>query len=354
MITNPPQQTYLGRRTYNRPAARVVSSAEHQLWLARHLTPRDRWIVRMIHEHRVLTTHQIVELGWETRRSANIRLLELYRWRVLDRFQPLATSGLSPMHYVLDVAGAAVLAHEDGLDPKKIGYQHDRAIGIAHSLHLAHRVAVNGMFTRLIHHARQPQAPGRLTAWWSEERCARSFGDIVRPDAYGRWEQGRGEVEWFLELDFGTETLRRLTFKINAYDRLAEATNIHTPILIWTTTRVPRSTSARGPRRGAARPRPSGAGADRDDRRGPRRTRRASGRHPDPLATPRPTRDRSSQPGPARRPLASHRPAPHETRQGRNRYRHRTAETAASTPAHATRWPGRRAGRGLRPFSPRR
>ncbi|ADP78935.1 replication-relaxation family protein [Pseudofrankia inefficax] len=236
MITNPPQQTYLGRRTYNRPAARVVSSGEHQLWLARHLTPRDRWIVRMIHEHRVLTTHQIVELGWETRRSANIRLLELYRWRVLDRFQPLAVSGLSPMHYVLDVAGAAVLAHEDGLDPKKIGYQHDRAIGIAHSLHLAHRVAVNGMFTRLIHHARQPQAPGRLTAWWSEERCARSFGDIVRPDAYGRWKQGRGEVEWFLELDFGTETLRRLTFKINAYDRLAEATNIHTPILIWTTT----------------------------------------------------------------------------------------------------------------------
>jgi len=236
VITNPPQQTYLGRRTYSRPAARVVSSAEHQLWLVLHLTPRDRWITRMIHEHRVLTTHQIVELGWITRRSANLRLLELYRWRVLDRFQPLAVSGLSPMHYVLDVAGAAVLAHEDGLDPKKIGYQHDRAMGIAHSLHLAHRVAVNGMFTRLVHHARQPEATGRLAAWWSEERCARSFGDIVRPDAYGRWAQGRGEVEWFLELDFGTEALRRFTFKIDAYDRLAKATNIHTPVLIWTTT----------------------------------------------------------------------------------------------------------------------
>nr|MDT0663518.1 replication-relaxation family protein [Micromonospora sp. DSM 115978] len=236
MITNPPQQTYLGRRTYSRPAARVVSSAEHQLWLVRHLTPRDRWITRMIHEHRVLTTHQIVELGWVTRRSANIRLLELYRWRVLDRFQPLAVSGLSPMHYVLDVAGAAVLAHEDGLDPKKIGYQHDRAMGIAHSLHLAHRVAVNGMFTRLVHHARQPEVTGRLTAWWSEERCARSFGDIVRPDAYGRWARGRAEVEWFLELDFGSEALRRLTFKIVAYERLAKTTNIHTPVLIWTTT----------------------------------------------------------------------------------------------------------------------
>ncbi|KPM56206.1 hypothetical protein ACG83_08505 [Frankia sp. R43] len=236
MITNPPQQTYLGRRTYTRPAARVVSSSEHQLWLVRHLTPRDRWITRMIHEHRVLTTHQIVELSWVTRRSANLRLLELYRWRILDRFQPLAVSGLSPMHYVLDVAGAAVLAHEDGLDPKKIGYQHDRAMGIAHSLHLAHRVAVNGMFTRLVLHARQPEAAGRLAAWWSEERCARSFGDIVRPDAYGRWAHGRAEVEWFLELDFGTEALRRLTSKIDAYDRLAKSTRIHTPVLIWTTT----------------------------------------------------------------------------------------------------------------------
>ena len=123
------------------------------------------------------------------------------------------------------------------------------------------------MFTRLIHHARQPESPGRLTAWWSEERCARSFGDIVRPDAYGRWEQGRGDVEWFLELDFGTETLRRLTFKVNAYDRLAEATNIHTPILIWTTTlrREARLREVLAETLGG--PRPSGAGADRDDRR---------------------------------------------------------------------------------------
>ncbi|WP_261556282.1 replication-relaxation family protein, partial [Frankia tisae] len=236
MITNPPQQTYLGRRTYARPAARVVSGGEHQLWLVRHLTPRDRWITRMIHEHRVLTTHQIVELGWTTRRSANIRLLELYRWRVLDRFQPLAVSGLAPMHYILDVAGAAVLAYEDGLDPKKIGYQHDRAKGIAHSLRLAHRVAVNGFFTRLVHHARQPDTAGTLTAWWSEERCAQHFGDIVRPDAYGRWIHSGAAVEWFLELDYGTEPLRRLTAKLADYHQLAAATRIATPVLLWTPT----------------------------------------------------------------------------------------------------------------------
>ncbi|ABD12076.1 hypothetical protein ThrDRAFT_02527 [Frankia casuarinae] len=233
MITNPPQQRHLGRRTYARPATRTATGYDHLLGLARHLTARDRWITRMIHEHRVLTTHQIAQLGWTSRRAANIRLLELYRWRVLDRFQPLAVSGLAPMHYVLDVAGAAVLAYEDGVDPKKTGYQHDRAKGIAHSLHLAHRVAVNEVFTSLVYHARQPDTAGTLTAWWSQERCAEHFGDIVRPDAYGRWTERGAEVEWFLELDYGTEAMRRLAAKLLDYQQLATATRITTPVLFW-------------------------------------------------------------------------------------------------------------------------
>jgi Replication-relaxation len=32
----------------------------------------------------------------------------------------------------------------------------------------------------------------------------------VRPDAYGRWREGSGEVEFFLEFDFGTEGLGKL------------------------------------------------------------------------------------------------------------------------------------------------
>jgi hypothetical protein len=187
----------------------------------------------MVQEHRVLTTHQITRLGWTSQRSANIRLLELYRWRVLDRFQPLVSRGLAPMHYVLDVAGAAVLAHEDDLDPKKIGYQHGRAMGIAHSLHLAHRVAVNEMFTHLVRHARQPDSAARLTAWWSQERCAFAFGDMVRPDAYGRWAEHGVALDWFLELDQGTEATSRLAVKLLDYHKLATTTWITTPVLFW-------------------------------------------------------------------------------------------------------------------------
>lgn len=79
---------------------------------------------------------------------------------------------------------------------KLLGYRHDRAIQIAHSLRLAHTVGVNGFFADLVAIARHsPTArPGdgiadasrAVTAWWSEARCARLFGEHVRPDAYGR------------------------------------------------------------------------------------------------------------------------------------------------------------------------
>ncbi len=197
----------------------------------------------MLREHRVLTSTQITQTAFPSARSANTRLLELYRWRVTDRFQPFLTVGSAPMHYVLDVAGAGVLAAEDGLDPKALGYRHERAIGIAHSLHLAHTVGVNGFFCALIaiarHSGAEPSSTsGRaLTVWWGEIRCRRLFGDLVRPDGYGRWREPRGgglrEAEFFLEYDTGSENLTQLTHKLAGYHALAAATGIRTPVLIW-------------------------------------------------------------------------------------------------------------------------
>jgi hypothetical protein len=187
----------------------------------------------MLYEHKVLTTQQIVELCYPSMRAANHRLLDLFKWRVVDRFQPFVTTGTAPMHYVLDIAGAVALAYEDGLDPKSIGYRHEDAIGVAHSLRLAHTVGVNGFFTALVAWSRRPEARGSLTAWWSELRCGRLFGDMVRPDAYGRWQEDSTQIEFFLEFDFGTEDLGKLSRKLYGYERLATATGITTPVLIW-------------------------------------------------------------------------------------------------------------------------
>ena len=161
-----------------------------------------------------------------------MRLRELYTWGVVDRFQPFVTVGTAPMHYVLAPAGAAVLAAEDGIDVKEMGYRHDRAFGVAHNLRLAHTVGVNEWFTALVDRARHSEE-ATLSAWWSEARCARHFGDLVKPDGYGRWQQDDRQIEWFLEYDFGTEVLSKVAGKLAGYAALAQATGITTPLLVW-------------------------------------------------------------------------------------------------------------------------
>lgn len=248
--TYPVVQRLLRPTRARRPAAtsgrlpdRAAVSGAHLAFLANHLTPRDRWLARVVGEHRVFTSTQLAQLAFASARTANQRLLQLYQWRVLDRFQPLLAIGSAPIHYVLDVAGAAVLTAEDGLDPDQLGYRHDRALGIGHSLRLAHTLGVNGLYAALVAIARHTSThtdadlDGRggraVTAWWPETRCARLWGDLARPDAYARWQEGGREVDFFLEYDTGTEPLTRVAGKLHDYQRLATGTGITTPVLFW-------------------------------------------------------------------------------------------------------------------------
>lgn len=247
MITNPTRQRCLRGHKPTRPSPRAANTADHHGRLAGRLTPRDRWIIRMVHEHRVLTAHQITALAFPSFRSGRMRLRELFQWGVLDRFQPFVSVGTAPMHYVLAPAGAAVLAAEDGLDVKELGYRHDRAFGVAHSLRLAHTVGVNEWFTALVDRARHrdPHERTVLAAWWSETRCARHFGDLIKPDAYGRWTSHGVQVEFFLEYDLGTEVLAKLAGKLAGYAALAQATRITTPLLVWLPTARREATARR-------------------------------------------------------------------------------------------------------------
>lgn len=246
MITNPTRQRALRGHQAPRPTPRAANSTNHRAVLAARLTRRDRWAIAMLHEHRVLTSTQLTALAFPSPRSARQRLRELYCWSVLDRFQPFISLGTAPMHYVLGPAGATVLAAEHGLDPTDLGYRHDRALGIAHSLRLAHTIGVNDWFAALVAAARtSPDHPGVLCAWWSETRCARHFGDLVKPDAYGRWSAHGQHIEFFLEYDFGTETLDKLASKLRGYADLVAATGITTPVLVWLPTARREATARR-------------------------------------------------------------------------------------------------------------
>ena len=213
-----------------RASSRVAASPDHQANIAAHLTRRDRWIARMCAEHRTLTSNQIIHIAFPSRRAANYRLQRLYQWRILDRFQPYIGRGRAPMFYVLDTAGAHLLAHEDGIEPRDLGFRAERSIGIAHSLRLAHLHGLNSLFTGLIRDALSHEDRA-VTAWWSEARCTRHFGDIVRPDGYGRWAESDRAIEWFLEWDTGSYQLSRFVAKIPGYLELAATTRIVTPLL---------------------------------------------------------------------------------------------------------------------------
>ena len=137
-----------------RSAGRLARSPQLAAALAARLTARDRWLLRMICEHRVLTTGQITQLAFGTTRAATARMTTLYQYRAVDRFRPLAPAGSSPLHFILDEAGAMLLAAEDGITPADLGYRRDRSMAIALSPRLAHDTGANGIFTALAAAAR--------------------------------------------------------------------------------------------------------------------------------------------------------------------------------------------------------
>lgn len=224
--------------------------------IVRRITPRDRWLIRMLHEHGFLTTPQLVQLRFASLRMTQVRLRALHAMGVTDRFQPLTALGPSPMHHVLGPVGARIIAAEERIDLQQLGWRHDRALAAAHRHTLAHDTGTADLICALA------STPGvTLTRWWSESRCNRYFGHHTRPDAYLALSPGTarpagtlggpgvlrgpagnapgqaGGVWWdaFLEYDTGTEALAVLAAKVHGYYRLAAATGITSPVLIWTT-----------------------------------------------------------------------------------------------------------------------
>ena len=208
------------------------TTAERITALARRLTERDRRLCRLLWDHKVLTTYQVLDLCFPSRHAATHRLLLLVRLGVLDRFRPFRLTGSAPFHYVLGETGAQVLAAERGVTVSELGYNRARTLALAHSEHLAHLVGVNGFFAALAGSARvQPDAA--LAAWWSERRCSQRWGHLVCPDGFGRWTEAGRTAEFFFEYDTGSETIARVVRKLNGYTDLATGSGIWTPTLLW-------------------------------------------------------------------------------------------------------------------------
>jgi hypothetical protein len=196
-------------------------SAERLAELARHLTERDREIALCLYEQQLLATDQLTLLFFSSKRRAQDRLLFLYRQRVLDRFYPPARfgAGKPQAHWLLDEAGAQLVAAMLGVERKRLGWQR-RDVWASHR-QLAHRLEANRFVTDLVAATLADETVG-VTAWYGPRAAAERLEQRVRPDALLLLQTATGDaIECCLEWDRGTESGERLAEKLARY-RLAE------------------------------------------------------------------------------------------------------------------------------------
>lgn len=216
------------RSRRSRPAQRrgVRVSADRVFELARHLTWRDHEIASVLYDHQVLSTGQLELLFFSSRRRCQDRLLFLYRERVIDRFYPHGPfgQGKPQAHWLLDEAGAILVAASLGVEPKRLGWR--RGEDWASHVQLAHRLETNQFVCDLIAATLTDPRIG-VRAWDSTRRATERLdsgrlGEPARPDAGVILDVPAGVVECLLEWDRATETQQRLQEKIERY-HLTEA-----------------------------------------------------------------------------------------------------------------------------------
>jgi hypothetical protein len=205
--------------------------AEQLSTLAGRLTDSDVRVCRLLADHQVLTTGLLALLLGLPPRTLQQRLARLTGLRVVERFRPHQPvgAGSAPYHYLLGETGAAVLA-ADG-HPEGLGWDRARLLRLAHANgQLTHLLAVNTLLAQLTHAARH--APGtRLVCWWPSHRCQAQWGRLVGPDAYARWQDPNGEVDFYLHHHPDPPPPEQLDRVLDGYNELAVATGITTPVL---------------------------------------------------------------------------------------------------------------------------
>jgi hypothetical protein len=89
----------------------VVTRADTALTaVISRLTDRDRYLCRMLADHDVLTSRQLCQIAFSGERRTRNRLAELDGLHVIDRIRPHTPASSRPMHSLLGVAGAHIVA----------------------------------------------------------------------------------------------------------------------------------------------------------------------------------------------------------------------------------------------------
>ncbi|MGQ0717553.1 MAG: replication-relaxation family protein [Pseudonocardiales bacterium] len=193
--------------------------------LADELTDRYTTPLPHLAAARLLTGAQLdrllaaPELSSETvgrvRRRIMTRLAAVGLVATLGRRVGGVRAGSAGHVYVLTSAGRRFLALTNG-EPEPGRVRHAATPG---PLFLSHALTISGIYVDLIEHGRRHGF--RVATFATEPHCwhPTGSGGFLRPDAYAVLRAPRHRDYWWVEVDAGTESPRRLRAKADAYRR---------------------------------------------------------------------------------------------------------------------------------------
>jgi hypothetical protein len=196
------------------------------------VTPRDMDVLRLIREHRFLTTKQIQRLLFWDHASpgaairACIRVLTRLELRALivklSRQIGGVHAGSGSYIWGIDDAGDRLLRADSGAkDAKRQRTFEPSPLFLAHTLAVAE--------TRVMLEEAAQQEELELVAVTTEPNNWRDFAgragttQILKPDLHAITALGDFEDHWFIEIDNGTESLPTVLGKCHTYQRYFES-----------------------------------------------------------------------------------------------------------------------------------
>ncbi|HEY5288148.1 MAG TPA: replication-relaxation family protein [Solirubrobacteraceae bacterium] len=180
--------------------------------LTARVTLRDRELLDRLAQHEPLSTSELCLLFFTGARSCRGRLLKLEQQKLLTRVYPSREwrGGATEALWFLSPHGRQM-----------IGASARRPPGLSIP-DLEHRRAAAGFFLDLVRGSLDTPGEG-LYRWLGEQQAQEGTGPTVRPDGYGRYLLPDGEITFYLEIDRGTETTKRVKDKLAAYKRALAA-----------------------------------------------------------------------------------------------------------------------------------
>lgn len=183
-----------------------------------YLTERDFQICADVFDHRFLTTTQIQQLHFDSYARARVRAKQLYDLGVLDRFRPPKRPGSNQWHYVLDLLGIEIVSDLRDIAADKLYLRRNRPLLLQGSPRLDHMRDINEFFCQLAGAGRQ-SGQFRVTRWLGEAKSAAACQGLVNPDGIGTISGDGRDLDFFFELDRGTESGGLLERKMIGYRR---------------------------------------------------------------------------------------------------------------------------------------